>query len=581
MGLGCRIGFWQANQCRNTPGADPMRRSALRATEPFGGIVRNTRDLLIAQVVLIIHLGEARPPRPCSSHAVPELGGGEMMSRTVLVAAAAAVALGGCGVDKASEQARQLDAIGDVQVSTVFCTSGDSDRDSRTCAPYDRPHRGQALVAYLLPDGSTAPAQFADDGVRVDFRRSESYGAYMEANYPRPGMHWTGYVSDPYSAGAGASAAFTVSPRLTIPGAGAPFEGPYRYRVEGGYRELDEPGDDGSAPVACAGDPATDCGGGDGTEDGALATRDLAVLPGGDAPAVVAGSHASVPFDLRFAGARVRGARFALAASGDLAGARFIVSQDQLEPGDDSDNPVAVDVAVPAATPLGTYEVNLTATVSGPDDPIIRKVRGARVVAGGTELRAGTMRFRVVAPPADPPPPPAGARTPVPMSGPVPVPMGASVPAPADPQPSQPSRPGRPSPRPHRARASLRLSLAALPKRAHAGDYASYLMIARNRAAQPAVRTSVCEALPGRVQFVQASRRVRFSGRSVCIDRPRLEPGAVLATLVYVHVDVDARPGMAHARATATAANADRARAAARLRVLRRAAVVHRAPVTG
>jgi hypothetical protein len=91
----------------------------------------------------------------------------------------------------------------------------------------------------------------------------------------------------------------------------------------------------------------------------------------------------------------------------------------------------------------------------------------------------------------------------------------------------------------------------------------------------------VCERLPARVQFVQATRRVTFRGRDLCFRRTRLGAGGSMAALVYVHVDTDARAGMAHASATATAANAHPARAHARLRVLRRAAPPHRAPVTG
>src|SRR4051812_27031146 len=91
-----------------------------------------------------------------------------------VVAAAGALAVGGCGIDKADERAQQLDAIGDVVVQTVFCTSGDADRDSHACAPFGIRHRGQALVAYRIPGGSEAPDAFDADRGTLHFTRSES-----------------------------------------------------------------------------------------------------------------------------------------------------------------------------------------------------------------------------------------------------------------------------------------------------------------------------------------------------------------------------------------------------------------------
>ena len=86
-----------------------------------------------------------------------------MASRMVGAVALAAVAMGGCGIDKADEHARQLNVIGGVEVSTVLCTGDDTDKDSRGCAAYTRPQRGQVLVAYRIPEGSVAPASL---GVR-------------------------------------------------------------------------------------------------------------------------------------------------------------------------------------------------------------------------------------------------------------------------------------------------------------------------------------------------------------------------------------------------------------------------------
>ena len=200
--------------------------------------------------------------------------------------------------------------IGDVQVSTTFCTGGDSDADSHGCAAFTRDRRGQALVAYRVPEGSDAPDAFAEDAGKLQFARSDGYSAYMEATYPEPGMHWTGYVSEPHSFDAGYRNAFTVSPRLTLPGAGTPFAGPFRYQVVGGYRTLAGPEEDGSAPVDCAAEGGlTDCvSSGAPGADSAQPVRDLAVTPAPGQPEVAPGGRVRVPFadDVRGSG-RQRG----------------------------------------------------------------------------------------------------------------------------------------------------------------------------------------------------------------------------------------------------------------------------------
>src|SRR4051812_9982268 len=262
------------------------------------------------------------------------------------VAAAGALALGGCGIDKADERAEQLDAVGDVVVETVFCTSGDVDRDSHACAPFATRHRGQALVAYRIPDGSEAPDAFDADHGTLHFTQSESYGTAMQAAHGRAGMHWVGYVSDPHVLDAGAPAAFAVSPRLTLPDAGKPFSGPYRYTVVGGYRELLAAEDDGSAPVDCSGDPNTDCvAAAEIPDDSELATRDLGVLGGGAEPEVQPGGSVALPFELDYAGASVGAARFSLSAQTDLAGGTVVLSQDAIEPASDSHNLVPAVVS--------------------------------------------------------------------------------------------------------------------------------------------------------------------------------------------------------------------------------------------
>ena len=473
--------------------------------------------------------------------------------------ALAAIAVSGCGVDKADEHSRQLDVIGDVEVATTFCTSGDVDRETHSCAVFESSHRGQVLVAYRIPLGSEAPETLTDDGGNLHFSRSDSYSAYMQEALPEEGAHWVGFVSEPRSAAGGTQAAFTVSPPLTLPDPGLPFSGPYRYYVDGGYRELSSAEDDGSAPVDCSA-PTTSCFAGNG-EDSLQPVRDLAVLPAPELPTVAPGGHVRVPFSLRLTGNWTDQAPLPLAASTDLAGATLELDHDTLEPHGDAERPVVADVSVPAGAAEGTYEVRLTASAVGEPDVIVYKVGPAARVAGAEE-RVGTMVFRVVAPRPDEPP------------ATVPGPAPAAVPGEVQPVPAGQAVPAAP-------RARLALSLTAEPRRAYSGTYAGFLVEARNVSARPAMSTRVCQALPGRVQFVQASRRVAFRGRSVCFGRGRLGGGRSMFAIVYVRVDTDARAGMARASATARAANADRVGARAGLRILRRAAAPRRAPVTG
>lgn len=482
-----------------------------------------------------------------------------------LVAAAMAVALGGCGIDKVDEHGRQLNVIGDVEIATSFCTSSDTDEHSRACAAYSFPHRGQLLVAYRVPSGSPAPDSLADDGGVRHFTPSSSYTDYMEATYPEDGMHWAGYVSEPYSTAAGDQYAFALSPEFALPDAGKPFAGPFRYQVVAGYRALTDAAEGGSAPVDCSDTITTSCtSSGVAEEDSSQPTRDLAVLPGGEVPVVEPGGHVALPFDLRFAGSGGDGVRF------DLASSAGTVSRQTLEPAADSENAISVDVPVPAGTPAGVYEVSLTAAAVGEGDVIIHKARAGRLHVGGVETRTGTMTYRVV----DPPPP---------------APPDPPVAPPPDPAPPQTETPPTPAPipvplpvdTPRAVRAKLALSLDALPRRAYSGSRVSYRVVVWNLSAQPAVRARVCIALPSQVQLVRAPSSVRFSGSELCFDRKRLRPGAAAAERVVVHIDVDARAGMTHARATASAANAVLVRAHARMRVIRRPCPPRHVPVTG
>jgi hypothetical protein len=490
------------------------------------------------------------------------------------IVAAAALALSGCGIDKADEHGRQLDVIGNVELSTTFCTSGDVDALSRACAPFSSAYHGQVLVAYRLPDGSSIPAELTDDGGLRHFTWSEGYTAYMRDTYPEDGMYWAGYVSDAYSTSAGAQYAFTLSPEVTLPDPGGPYSGPLHYQVVGGYRQL-AAGDDGTAEVDCRDEDFTTCTSTDVAEHDSLQpTRDLAVRSGGEPPVVEAGSHVAVPFDVQFAGSGGEGVTFGLSAdTGTL-------SQTTLVPGSDSHNPVTVDVAVPPDTEPGDYEVKLTATAHGEDDTIIRKVRARRLHVGGVQERSGFMTYRVVAPAPTPPPTPTPTPPPASPSEQPPPPVGQSPPV-AGPPPAAPPPVPITVHAPRVTRAKLALSLKAVPRRAYSGTNVSYRVVARNVSRVAALHARVCAQLPPMLQFVRATRGVRFDGSDLCFGRGRLAPGARMGARLVAHIDVDAEGGMTRARARASAANAAAVHARARMRVIERPRRPQRTPVTG
>ncbi len=491
------------------------------------------------------------------------------------VAACAAIALSGCGINKTSESSTQLDVIGDVQISTTFCAGpGNSATDVRLktvhsagiivlppCATDSSEHRGQVLVGYRIPAGSAAPDTLPSTDSSLNFRRSDSYTTYLESTYHEDGMQWVGYISDPHTVPANSSYSFEVTPQFTLPTPGKPYVGPYPYFVVGGYRTLAS-SDDGSSDVSCSGTgntcvtttPPTS------TNDVKQPTRDLGVLAGATPNTVVAGTGGTVtvPFNLRYAGEADDQADFDLSGSANVPGGTISLSRSTLKPDSDSDNPVNVDVQVPAGTPAGDYTVSLNAVVSGRGVPILSKRTAGKKKK--SRKRRHTVRHA------------QAAAQPQSRAGSVTI----SVVAPA--QVQQPQTPQAPA---QAARAALGVKLTADPRKAYAGSGASYRVVARNTSRNAANAVRVCSRLPGNVQFRKATRTTRFSGQSVCFDVASLGAGQSVGARILVRIDRDAHAGQARASARATASNADRATARAALRVLRRAQAVRPAPVTG
>jgi hypothetical protein len=324
----------------------------------------------------------------------------------VVLACACALTLSGCVVIR-SQDASQLDTIGKVRLSTTLCAS----QQGMSGTPAECQNRGNAnqnasndsastesqlLIAYRVPAGTSGPSTFtntatAPDGTTASltFSRSASYEDELdEVLPPGQGFEWIGYLSRPfkYSSSAGdwedqtVAQQVTVQPEFTLPAGpdGAPFKGPFAYRVIVGWRRSDttqgaSPGRTSSRPVDCTADPTM---GGSDTQCAdapakatiptnlELATRDAGIVGG---PPITAshGTTARVPFSFRFAGALPAQSplTFSLRASTTVPGATATASRSSVTVTGDSSTDVDVTVGVGDRVAPGDYAVTLTATL--------------------------------------------------------------------------------------------------------------------------------------------------------------------------------------------------------------------------
>jgi len=340
-----------------------------------------------------------------------------------VAALVASLSVGGC-VRVAEERSRQLDVVGDVEVSATMCPDFMPDVATlELCDPFTGatrrttttlPDRAQLLVAWRIPETSAAPDTVPaarDDGTAAGvYRAAPSYAAELERLRPTDaGTRWVGYRTDTLDVALGDPVDWTATARFGLPRTpvGEPFRGPFPSVAVSGHR-----GDAGDTAVDCTAS-GTECVTGEGG-DRAQPTRDLAVAATGAPPRIVAGTSATVPFVLRFAGAASDEAAFALSAVTPLAGAQARPDADAFTPAADSETRAGVTVAVPAGARPGTHEVELVARL-----------------ANGQERR-GTARFAVVA--AEAPERPAPAEPPAPeeeQRGPAAQRVPAAQPAPA------------------------------------------------------------------------------------------------------------------------------------------------------
>ena len=302
----------------------------------------------------------------------------------IAAAAACAVALSGCVVI-VNESSSQPAVIGKLVLHTDACYSDDY-------SAYAGPNFGcpngnagnpiglssfQVLMAYRVPNFASLPATLTPCSCSpLTLTQNASYTAELTAKAPPPaGEKWVGYVSNSISSGPFGGFSLDVPVDLARGADGAPFQGPFRYRTVTGYRDTTPA----SAPVDCGPDVTQVNGGNPGTicvdspsaaqlpTDKAVATRDLGVLyapaPGSN-QAAQGTSTAAVPFALKFAGTAAPGAVFKLAATTTIPGARAVPSFSDYATPTDSTTPIGVGLAVPAAAPVGTYALTLTASLA-------------------------------------------------------------------------------------------------------------------------------------------------------------------------------------------------------------------------
>ncbi|MEA2448787.1 MAG: hypothetical protein QOG63_719, partial [Thermoleophilaceae bacterium] len=283
----------------------------------------------------------------------------------IVVAILLAWVVAGCGVEVESQASRQLDVIGDVEVSTTICATMDSVDSAPGCSPLSSDHRARSLVGYRIPAGSRAPDELESTGdVRLSYVRDAGYGAYLDARYPSDGAHWVGYVSEVHEWAAGEAPRWTVAPRFSLPAAGSPHEGPFEYASVAGYFVPGDGAGD-SAPPVCDEVACPDTA----PILGSQPTNDLALVSG-PSPGIAQNDEGDVPVGLRFAGPERDDARFELSASSDLPGAAVAPRDGSFAPpagdaGSTSASTERVHVDVPGDARPGLYTVTLTARSGG------------------------------------------------------------------------------------------------------------------------------------------------------------------------------------------------------------------------
>jgi hypothetical protein len=313
------------------------------------------------------------------------------MTRLALALAilAAAGVLSGCVAIKsqtATQRAPGVVALGlqicvndSNQTKFAQCIPGTNtaENDNGTDLVTDPPLNGNAqlMVGFRVPDGTVAPQSFQNSDGRLSFAASPGYAGALTAEYvPIAGFHWVGYLSTGFAFDGTnpANLLISINPEFRLTGVGgAPFAGPFRWRAVIGSRLISDtlPG---SSPIAC---PL----GSQGCFDSptlsstsarvdlphlatTLAVSDFSVRPP-DATTVGADEVATLTYKLTSQDARNFGApTLTLKASTTVPGAQPQLGPTTIAIPRNGDTTSTLSLRVPPGTPVGTYDVVLTAT---------------------------------------------------------------------------------------------------------------------------------------------------------------------------------------------------------------------------
>jgi putative surface cell wall-binding protein len=364
----------------------------------------------------------ARKPMPSPEMTAPSTrdDARRRLRRFVLGGLAAAVlvaAMSGCAMFRGASTSTQLNTIGKVQITSTICAA-DIAADNPGYSPGDATCQAsgtkgnangdagggtfQISLAYKIPNGASGPASFTSAntttsasntpcGSGLVFNQNAGLATAIQNLTPAgSGKKWVAYYSTTQPYTTSGCQYITVSPQFTLnQGFGVvPFQGPFTYRPVVGWRQVNEsqPGNTSSRAATCGTSITSIYNDGvDSNSDGTLDeqgicaddptaatisgadlsqnTRDLGVIPQTNGTAHAGGSG-SVTFTLSYKGAALPSGQFNLAASTNIAGATATPSVASINPGADTDTPVTVNVSVPANTTPGSYNVNLTATLS-------------------------------------------------------------------------------------------------------------------------------------------------------------------------------------------------------------------------
>lgn len=310
-----------------------------------------------------------------------------------------AITFSGCVVIR-EQTSQQLQTIGAVRLTTTACFSNQPGCPDKGNSGTNSGGGFQVLLAYRVPEAASAPQQITSSaGQALTFARDNSYSAELERLAPAgKGRRWLGYRSAHFVSIS--SPSFTVGPSFALKQApnGAPFKGPFSYRVVTGSRET--PQEDPNRPVDCganlAGDTKTKtiC-----VDSPSLAelgvdllqpTQDLGILASGGPHSVDEGTNVRIPFRLLYAGKKKGAPPFNLRATTNVPGGSAGVGPGSFRPRGTSK--VRVQLRVPHRTPNGSYDVSLTATLANGQ---VRS-RTHELKVGPTKRHCGTAKPTIV-----------------------------------------------------------------------------------------------------------------------------------------------------------------------------------------